>query len=142
MLQETTKPSLYIEEADFCRFIVIEKLRFVFCFIPEVSCATLKRVLHAVENMGKATDNPHRRILFRWLSDYTPSKRKEILDSYYKAMFVRHPFERLASAVTLFGYSLSALADVLGALSEQRSHIPYRNTRLTHMLQDTIGRFV
>ena len=25
-------------------------------------------------------------------------KRKEILDSYYKAMFVRHPFERLASA--------------------------------------------
>lgn len=37
--------------------------------------------------------------------------------------------------------SLSALADVLGALSEQRSHIPYRNTRLTHMLSDTIGRF-
>lgn len=37
--------------------------------------------------------------------------------------------------------SLSALADVLGALSEHRSHIPYRNTRLTHMLQDTIGRF-
>lgn len=35
--------------------------------------------------------------------------------------------------------SLSALADVLGALSEHRSHIPYRNTRLTHMLQDTIG---
>jgi len=35
--------------------------------------------------------------------------------------------------------SLSALADVLGALSEQRSHIPYRNTRLTHMLSDTIG---
>ena len=38
-------------------------------------------------------------------------------------------------------FSLSALADVLGALSEQRSHIPYRNTRLTHMLSDTIGRF-
>ncbi|EDO42044.1 predicted protein, partial [Nematostella vectensis] len=35
--------------------------------------------------------------------------------------------------------SLSALADVLGALAEHRSHIPYRNTRLTHMLQDTIG---
>lgn len=37
--------------------------------------------------------------------------------------------------------SLSALADVLGALSEHRSHIPYRNTRLTHMLQDTIGEY-
>ena len=90
---------LYIEEADFSRFIVIEKLRFVFCFIPKVSCVTWKRVLYAAENMGKATGfNPHKRILFKWLSDYTPSKRKEILDSYYKAMFVRHPFERLASA--------------------------------------------
>eukprot|EP00794_Sanderia_malayensis_P000444 gene444-1085_t len=35
--------------------------------------------------------------------------------------------------------SLSALADVLQALAEHRSHIPYRNTKLTHMLQDTIG---
>lgn len=42
--------------------------------------------------------------------------------------------------VYLHPFSLSALADVLGALSEQRSHIPYRNTRLTHMLQDTIGK--
>ena len=68
---------LYIEEADFSRFIVIEKLRFVFRFIPKVSCATGKRVLYAAENMGKATGfNPHRRILFKWLSDHTPSKRK------------------------------------------------------------------
>ncbi|XP_028414826.1 kinesin-like protein KIF25 [Dendronephthya gigantea] len=35
--------------------------------------------------------------------------------------------------------SLSALADVLGALAGHRSHIPYRNTKLTHVLQDTIG---
>lgn len=35
--------------------------------------------------------------------------------------------------------SLSALADVLGALAEHRSHVPYRNTRLTHLLQDSIG---
>ncbi|ETE58588.1 hypothetical protein L345_15690, partial [Ophiophagus hannah] len=35
--------------------------------------------------------------------------------------------------------SLSALADVLGALSEQGSHIPYRNSKLTHLLQDAIG---
>lgn len=35
--------------------------------------------------------------------------------------------------------SLSALADVLGALSEHRSHVPYRNSRLTHFLQDSIG---
>lgn len=36
--------------------------------------------------------------------------------------------------------SLSALADVLGALAEHRSHVPYRNTRLTHLLQDSIGQ--
>lgn len=35
--------------------------------------------------------------------------------------------------------SLSALADVLGALAEHRSHVPYRNSRLTHFLQDSIG---
>ena len=34
---------------------------------------------------------------------------------------------------------MSALADVLQALSENQSHIPYRNTKLTHVLQDTIG---
>ncbi|XP_077976989.1 kinesin-like protein KIF25 isoform X2 [Glandiceps talaboti] len=35
--------------------------------------------------------------------------------------------------------SLCALADVLGALAEHRSHVPYRNSRLTHLLQDSIG---
>uniref|UniRef100_A0A8C3CU67 Kinesin family member 25 n=1 Tax=Cairina moschata TaxID=8855 RepID=A0A8C3CU67_CAIMO len=35
--------------------------------------------------------------------------------------------------------SLSALADVLGAIAEQRSHIPYRNSKLTHLLQDSVG---
>ena len=40
----------------------------------------------------------------------------------------------------VFLFSLSALADVLGALAERRSHIPYRNTKLTHVLQDTIGK--
>ena len=36
--------------------------------------------------------------------------------------------------------SLSALADVLGALAEHRQHVPYRNSRLTHFLQDSIGK--
>ncbi|NXX43448.1 KIF25 protein, partial [Tricholaema leucomelas] len=35
--------------------------------------------------------------------------------------------------------SLSALADVLGAIAEQRTHVPYRNSKLTHLLQDSIG---
>uniref|UniRef100_UPI0037E8613E kinesin-like protein KIF25 n=1 Tax=Semicossyphus pulcher TaxID=241346 RepID=UPI0037E8613E len=35
--------------------------------------------------------------------------------------------------------SLSAVSDVLGALAEQRPHVPYRNSKLTHLLQDAIG---
>ncbi|XP_014650850.1 PREDICTED: kinesin-like protein KIF25 [Ceratotherium simum simum] len=35
--------------------------------------------------------------------------------------------------------SLAALADVLGALSERRGHVPYRNSKLTHLLQDALG---
>ncbi|XP_062503610.1 kinesin-like protein KIF25 isoform X2 [Corticium candelabrum] len=35
--------------------------------------------------------------------------------------------------------SLSALADVLGALGEHRGHVPYRNSKLTYLLQDSIG---
>ncbi|XP_064405041.1 kinesin-like protein KIF25 [Halichondria panicea] len=35
--------------------------------------------------------------------------------------------------------SLCALSNVLGALAEKRSHIPYRNSTLTHVLQDSIG---
>ncbi|XP_041660637.1 kinesin-like protein KIF25 isoform X2 [Cheilinus undulatus] len=41
--------------------------------------------------------------------------------------------------VSCINRSLSALADVLGALAEQRPHVPYRNTKLTHLLQDAIG---
>ncbi|XP_047243222.1 kinesin-like protein KIF25 [Girardinichthys multiradiatus] len=41
--------------------------------------------------------------------------------------------------VSCINRSLSALSDVLGALAEQRPHIPYRNSKLTHLLQDTIG---
>ena len=35
--------------------------------------------------------------------------------------------------------SLSALSDVLSALSHGRSHIPYRNSKLTHLLSDCLG---
>ncbi|KAH0500673.1 Afadin [Microtus ochrogaster] len=37
--------------------------------------------------------------------------------------------------------SLAALADVLGALSEHCDYIPYRNSKLTHLLLDSIGSF-
>ncbi|XP_061609761.1 kinesin-like protein KIF25 isoform X2 [Phyllopteryx taeniolatus] len=41
--------------------------------------------------------------------------------------------------VSCINRSLSALSDVLSALAEQRPHVPYRNSKLTHLLQDAIG---
>ncbi|XP_055005758.1 kinesin-like protein KIF25 [Boleophthalmus pectinirostris] len=41
--------------------------------------------------------------------------------------------------VSCINRSLCALSDVLGALAEHRPHIPYRNSKLTHLLQDAIG---
>ena len=90
---------LFLQEADFTRFIVIEKLKLVFCFIPKVSCTTWKRILYSAENNGEKLEGvPHRKKLFSWLQDYSIFERQKILSTYYKAMFVREPFARLASA--------------------------------------------
>ena len=96
-LTKPPNPS-FIEEADFTRFIVIKKLKLVFCSIPKVSSTTWKRVLYSAENQREVALRPHRRSLYSWLKDYNVTARKEILKNYYKVMFVREPFERLASA--------------------------------------------
>lgn len=35
--------------------------------------------------------------------------------------------------------SLSAISDVFLALSQKQQHIPYRNSKITHLLADSLG---
>eukprot|EP00041_Stephanoeca_diplocostata_P034800 m.1205232 g.1205232 ORF g.1205232 m.1205232 type:complete len:251 (+) comp24582_c0_seq18:3670-4422(+) len=46
--------------------------------------------------------------------------------------------QRLVEAASI-NKSLSALGQVFTALRQDQSHIPYRNSKLTHILQDSLG---
>ena len=71
--------------------IVDDKYKFLFNYIPKVSCTTWKGVL-------KKLHRSHSEGGYRRLSSYTPEEIKYRLENYRKALFVREPVTRLLSA--------------------------------------------
>lgn len=52
----------------------------------------------------------------------------------------QEPSEQHIRELTSINKSLSALGNVIAALcTSQRSHIPYRDSKLTRLLQDSLG---
>lgn len=94
-----------ISSYTFRNIIVNDKHNLLYCYIPKVACSNWKRVLMVLN--GDAADpyqintaDVHNRSLgyFRYLNEYTPEEIVYRLSTYYKFLFVRHPFERLVSA--------------------------------------------
>lgn len=76
-------------------FIVDNKHRIVYCYIPKVASTTWKKTMaHLVGLKSKSVHE----LRFKLLSSYSKAKARSILQSYYKFLFVREPFERLLSA--------------------------------------------
>ena len=73
----------------FKNLLVDDEKQVIVCAIPKVGSAYWRKFFNP--------DNP-RQLKGKTLADYTPEERRYRLRHYLKAMFVRHPLERLWSA--------------------------------------------
>uniref|UniRef100_A0A4W3IEP8 Carbohydrate sulfotransferase n=1 Tax=Callorhinchus milii TaxID=7868 RepID=A0A4W3IEP8_CALMI len=95
-----------IPNKEFNNFIVIDKLKLIYCFVPKVACTQWKRVLYVLnENLEhQAPESLNRDFIHDFYKD-PKSKKKNLtaifsteLKDYKKFLFVRDPFVRLISA--------------------------------------------
>lgn len=83
-------------------FVVSEKHKFIICYVPKTGASQWKDSLLNILSVRPVTPNHDIDLfdykLFKFLNDYPPKARQEMLDSYQTFFFVREPFERLLSA--------------------------------------------
>ncbi|KAK9497189.1 hypothetical protein O3M35_004554 [Rhynocoris fuscipes] len=85
--------------------LVDSKHHLLYCYVPKVACTNWKRILMILNGVINTTDVlsipadlAHSRRVLSSLANFTASNVQNILNSYKKFLFVRHPFERLVSA--------------------------------------------
>ncbi|XP_068692027.1 carbohydrate sulfotransferase 10-like isoform X2 [Montipora capricornis] len=82
-------------------FMVNDKYKVVYCFIPKVACTQWNKVFLALDNRPNVADRSviHNPKNFKFLSQGYSAEEIEVrLRTYFKFVFVRDPLERLLSA--------------------------------------------
>uniref|UniRef100_A0A7M4FL70 Carbohydrate sulfotransferase n=1 Tax=Crocodylus porosus TaxID=8502 RepID=A0A7M4FL70_CROPO len=86
------------------QIFVEHKHKLIYCEVPKVGCTNWKRIIFLLQmNLSRDAseikhDYIHTSHLLKRLSSYPSDKQEELLNSYTKVMFTRHPLERLVSA--------------------------------------------
>ncbi|XP_068726248.1 carbohydrate sulfotransferase 11-like isoform X2 [Montipora capricornis] len=78
---------------------VNEKYKVLYCHIPKVACTQWNKVFLALRERPNVDLGIHNRGNYKWLNKgYSDEEIKWRLQTYFKFVFVREPFERLLSA--------------------------------------------
>nr|XP_004671733.1 carbohydrate sulfotransferase 13 [Jaculus jaculus] len=99
-----TRRQRLLRPEDLRHVLVDDAHELLYCYVPKVACTNWKRVLLALG--GRARGDPraipaheaHAPGLLRSLADFDPAEINRRLRNYLAFLFVREPFERLASA--------------------------------------------
>ncbi|XP_050527659.1 carbohydrate sulfotransferase 11 isoform X2 [Daktulosphaira vitifoliae] len=85
--------------------LVDHRNKLLYCYVPKVACTNWKRVFMVLSGYAKPAeasripaDLVHKPSTLYRLSNYSADVASEMLGTYTKFLFVRHPFERLLSA--------------------------------------------
>ena len=85
----------------FHHIMVNEKFKVLFCFIPKVGCSNMKRIFLVMDGLYSSVETVNIKKMNQEivrLEKFPQEKREYMLKNFYKFMFVRDPYERLASA--------------------------------------------
>ncbi|KAL4103651.1 hypothetical protein QTP88_019003 [Uroleucon formosanum] len=87
--------------------LVDNRHKLLYCYVPKVACTNWKRVFMVLSGNAQPgapdlsqipADVVHKPSTLDRLSDYPAAQAADMLATYTKFLFVRHPFERLLSA--------------------------------------------